>query len=59
MPIKTYDMLRREVATLFEGIRQPGKYEATFDGSKLSSGVYLYLLSANSFVETKNFLLLK
>ncbi len=57
--LKVYDLLGQEVATLFEGIRQPGNYEAKFDGSRLASGVYFYQLRANSFVETKRFMLLK
>jgi hypothetical protein len=52
--LKAYNLLGQEVATLFEGIRQPGNYEATFDGNKLAAGVYLYRVSANGFVKTKN-----
>jgi hypothetical protein len=62
--LKVFNLLGQEVATLFEGIRQPGNYEATFDGSKLASGVYLYRLSAghsgkSNFVKTKKLILLK
>jgi hypothetical protein len=57
--LKIYNLLGQEVATFFEGVRSPGKYEATFDDSKLASGVYLYRLQANNFVETKKFVLLK
>ena len=67
--LKVFNLLGQEVATLFEGIRQPGNYEATFsagggDGSKLASGVYLYRLIANhnggsNFVKTKKLILLK
>jgi hypothetical protein len=45
--LKVYDLLGKEVATVFEGIRQPGNYEATFDGNRLAAAVYLYRLSAN------------
>jgi beta-xylosidase len=54
-----YNLLGQKVATLYEGMRQPGNYEATFDGSKLASGVYLYRLSASNFLETKRLMLLK
>jgi beta-xylosidase len=64
--LKVYDLLGREIATLFEGVREPGIYEAIFDGSKLSSGVYFCRLSlrtplgrSSSFVETKKMIFLQ
>lgn len=57
--LKVYNLLGREVATLFAGVQQPGNYSATFHGAGLASGVYFYQLRANSFVETKRFMLLK
>jgi endo-1,4-beta-xylanase len=57
--LKVFTLLGIEVATLFEGVRQPGNYEVTFDAGKLASGIYLYRLSSNNFVETKKFILLK
>ena len=57
--LKVYDLLGQKVATLFEGVREPGRYEATFDGSRLASGVYMYRLSVGNFVEVKKFVLLK
>lgn len=41
-----YDILGREVATLDEGMKISGSYSATFDGSRLASGVYLMRLTA-------------
>jgi hypothetical protein len=57
--LKIYNILGQEVTTLFEGVRQAGKYDARFDGSKLASGVYFYRLEANHFVSMKKMLLLK
>jgi len=57
--IKVYDLLGRDVETLFAGTRQPGSYTVTFDGSRLASGVYIYRMKAGSFVETKKLLLIK
>jgi hypothetical protein len=57
--LKVYNLLGQEVATLFEGVRQPGKYQATFDGSRLASGVYLCRFTANNYMETKKLLLIK
>jgi len=57
--LKVYDLLGKEVATLFEGVRQSGNYFALFDGRELANGVYLYQLKASHFTATKKFTLLK
>jgi hypothetical protein len=57
--LKVHDVLGQEVATLFEGEREPGRYVAAFDGHNHASGVYLYRLTANTFVETKKLILMK
>ncbi len=57
--IKVYDVLGNEVATLVDEYREAGRYEVTFDGSNLASGMYLYRLQAGSFVETKKMILIK
>jgi len=57
--LKVYDILGREVATLVEAPQTPSTYQATFDGSKLASGVYFYKLQAGNFVEVKRMLLAK
>jgi hypothetical protein len=57
--LKLYNLLGQEVATLFEGIRQPGNYETVLNGRGLSSGMYLCRLSANNFSEMKKLILLK
>jgi len=54
-----YDMLGREVAVLVNERMVPGRYEVTFDGSNLSSGVYFYRMSAGSLVLTRKMMLLK
>ena len=35
-----YDVLGREVATLVNGMKEAGAYTATFDGSRVASGMY-------------------
>ena len=57
--LKVFNLLGQDVATLFEGNRLAGDYILTFDGSKLTSGVYLYQLKSNNFLETKKLVLLK
>ena len=58
-----YDILGREVATLVNEQLQPGTYEVEFSanggGSGLTSGVYFYKLSTDSYNESKRMVLLK
>ena len=54
-----YDILGREVAVLVNERRGPGSYEVTFDGSGLSSGVYVYRLIVGNFVESRKMVLMK
>jgi hypothetical protein len=43
--LKVYDILGKEVATLVNKEQPTGEYEVEFDGSKLSSGIYFYVLN--------------
>jgi hypothetical protein len=59
-----YDMLGQAVKSLFAGQVQAGKYTIEWDGtnnagSKLSSGSYIYRMTAGEFVESKEMILLK
>jgi len=54
-----YDYLGREITTLVNEQLNAGIYEADFDGSNLSSGVYYYRLTAGDFIETKKMILVK
>jgi len=54
-----YDLLGREVATLVNEELKPGTYEADWDASNFSSGVYFYKIISNEFVETKKMVLMK
>jgi len=56
-----YDVLGREVATLVNEVKQPGRYTVKWDASSagLPSGVYFYRLTAGTFVETKKLILMK
>jgi hypothetical protein len=52
-----YDVLGREVATLVDEVKQPGRYTVTWDAGGVASGVYFYRLQAGNFVDVKKMLL--
>lgn len=54
-----YDLLGREIAKLVNEELKPGTYEADWDGSNYSSGVYFYKIISGDFVETKKMVLMK
>lgn len=57
--LKVYDILGTEVASLVNEVKEPGNYSVTFDATKLPSGMYVYILSAGNFIDTKKLILLK
>lgn len=57
--LRVFDILGREVTTLVNSYQKEGRYEVEFNASKLSSGVYIYRLEANNFVDSKKMLLVK
>jgi hypothetical protein len=65
--LKIYDVLGREVATLVNEHRAPGYYEYKWNAGRMSSGVYIYRITATPlsgenqqiFNQVKNLLLLK
>ena len=57
--LKIYNTLGREVASLVNEYLQAGSYDADWNASGNSSGVYFYRLQANGFVQTKRMLLIK
>lgn len=58
--LKVVNLLGEEVATLFDGVRAAGEYEARFDGAGLASGVYFYrMMTSNGFSETRKMALMK
>ncbi len=57
--LRVYDLLGKEVATLFDGIRPAGEYVAVFHGNGLASGVYFYRLEAGGFTETRKLVMMK
>lgn len=57
--LKVYNVLGQEVATLAQGERAAGTYDAMLDASRLASGLYIYRLSAGTFSQVKKMLLIK
>jgi hypothetical protein len=57
--VKVFDVLGREVATLVNEVKEPGRYTVEFDASSLSSGVYFYRLSAGQYVECRKMIVMK
>jgi parallel beta-helix repeat protein len=57
--LNVYNLLGEEVKILVNEEMKPGSYKSIFDGSSLASGVYLYRIQANGFVQSKKFVLLK
>ncbi len=58
--LKIYDALGREVVALLNGEKKSaGKYAAEFDATNLPSGIYIYKLTAGSFVDVKKMVLMK
>jgi hypothetical protein len=52
-------MLGREIAKLVNEEKPAGSYEVNFNGSKLSSGVYLLRMTAGEFSSTIKMSLVK
>lgn len=54
-----YDVMGRQVSVLMNSRMPQGRHQATFDGSNLSSGVYLVRLQAGNQVRTIRMMLMK
>jgi len=57
--LEVFDVLGRKVATLVNGVMQPGYYTAEFNASNMSSGIYFYRFSSPVVTFTKKMMLLK
>ena len=54
-----YDMMGREVATLLEGVQNPGFYQFRWDAKNLPTGMYFLSMKSGSFIQTEKLMLLK
>ena len=57
--LSVLDLLGRTVATLADGVEEPGVYSVTFDGSRCASGAYICRLSTPDGNLTRMMTLLK
>lgn len=54
-----YDILGREVAVLINEEKPAGEYNLNFNASNLPSGIYIYMIIAGSFTQSRKMILLK
>jgi len=65
LPVKTqlqlnvYNMLGEKVAEVFSGTLEGGFHEFVFDGTNLSSGVYIYRIESDKFTDSKKMSIVK
>ncbi len=57
--LKIYDVTGGEVAELVNEVQNAGNHQIYFNASGLSSGIYIYRIIANGFVDTKKMILTK
>lgn len=57
--LKVFDITGKEVATLVNQNMKTGSYSADWNASEMSSGVYIYKITANDFTSTKKMTLVK
>ena len=57
--LMVYDILGREVKTLVNDFKTKGRYEVTFDASRLASGLYIYEITSGSYKASKKMTLIK
>jgi hypothetical protein len=57
--IKVYNTLGREVVTLVDGVKPPGRYSILWNADKFPSGIYFYRLNAEGSSVARKMILLK
>ena len=57
--LSIFDLLGKEITTLVKGPMAAGTHRVTFDAVNLPSGVYIYRLQADGYVESKTLLLVR
>lgn len=57
--LKVFDLTGKEIATLFNGVKNAGSYDVKFNGANLASGAYFYKLESEDFSDVKKMMLIK
>lgn len=57
--LSVYDLLGRKITTLINAHTSAGNHSLVFDGSELSSGIYMYTLTTDSGVISRKMTLMK
>ena len=57
--LQVFDALGREVASLVNEEKQAGTYSLTFNAQNLPTGLYIYRIKGNNFIQSKTMLLIK
>lgn len=57
--IDIYDILGQKVRTILNEFQKADRYEVTFNSTGLASGVYIYQLRVNDFIQSKKMVLIR
>ena len=57
--IKIFDIFGQEVTTILNEFQKADRYEVVFNSIGLSSGVYIYRMKVNEFIQSNKMILLK
>jgi hypothetical protein len=57
--LAVYDLIGREVAVLVNEKKEPGSHQVRFDAVALTSGVYLYKMTAGAFVQIRRMIVIR
>jgi hypothetical protein len=57
--LSIYNSLGEKLFDLSNQVFEPGIHQVEFDGSKLSSGIYFYKMTAGNFTQIRKLILVK
>ena len=57
--LNVYDILGKEVDVVVNEVKEAGNYSVIFNAANLPSGMYVYILYTDNFIDTKKLILLK
>jgi hypothetical protein len=57
--VQVFDVLGEEIATVVDGWREAGVHRASFDATRLPSGMYVYRMRAGEFSAARKMMLVK